>query len=516
MRKLSRIQVAIAIFLLFALTGAAAQDKDAAGAPAIPFPTRLRAAMRNGRVELSWQDAAEAPGGVQIYRHVMQITAETFSAASPIGSVGKGVQSYVDTPPDESLYYYAALSLASDGSAYPAFIAASNTTAAPISLKPASAEPLLIVSGKTAQSPAASAAPPAAAPAPIAAALAPATSPIAAAPTAAPAAAAPVAVSAQPAPATVKPATPSAKAQAAPAAPVESSKPAPLASEAKIPAAAPIAEATPRSSGPIESLSAQARDDSIVITYAGGAGKRLILYRGLGPIERSSDLLDASLVATFSDKDGKFIDYPVPGIDYWYAILTENDLKAGKIELVKGKNSSIAAVGVALTRRNAAVAEISPTSRSQPLPAFLLDAATGFAVPASAGSPATPAVLAPDSEKAVAAILAKAPPIKSPLPSLTILPEERGSPSGGEDYALSLIVSQKLARGDWAASTDQLRKYLSLNRSEKAAARAHFYLGEALAFAGAYRDGFFEFLSARAYYPIECAPWIAYVLAALR
>ena len=48
---------------------------------------------------------------------------------------------------------------------------------------------------------------------------------------------------------------------------------------------------------------------------------------------------------------------------------------------------------------------------------------------------------------------------------------------------------------------DQLRNYLSLNRSPKAAARAHFYLGEALAFMGSARDAFFEFLSARDSYP---------------
>jgi TolA-binding protein len=90
------------------------------------------------------------------------------------------------------------------------------------------------------------------------------------------------------------------------------------------------------------------------------------------------------------------------------------------------------------------------------------------------------------------------------------------SPSGGEDYALSIIVNDRLAAKDWEGAADQLRKYLSLNRGPKAAARAHFYLGQALSYSGDYRDAFFEFLSARELYSTDSKAWIEYVLSRLK
>jgi TolA-binding protein len=81
---------------------------------------------------------------------------------------------------------------------------------------------------------------------------------------------------------------------------------------------------------------------------------------------------------------------------------------------------------------------------------------------------------------------------------------------------LSLIVSSRLVNRDWAGAADQLRKYLSLNRTQKAISRARFYLGQALANMGLYKDAFFEFLSARPSYTIETKPWIEYLLTALR
>jgi TolA-binding protein len=77
-------------------------------------------------------------------------------------------------------------------------------------------------------------------------------------------------------------------------------------------------------------------------------------------------------------------------------------------------------------------------------------------------------------------------------------------------------VSDRIAAKDWVGAADQLRKYLSLNRGPKAAARARFYLGEALAFTGSGRDSFFEFLSARDFYPLETKPWIDYILSTLQ
>ena len=161
--------------------------------------------------------------------------------------------------------------------------------------------------------------------------------------------------------------------------------------------------------------------------------------------------------------------------------------------------------------------ETPPESRTTPLPYFLMeDGVSGNTVLSQNGGPTTSRPVSSETEKAIAALLLKSPPVNTAMPATRILPEELSIPSGGEDYSLSLIVSERIVAKDWLAAIDQLRKYLSLNRSPKASARARFYLGEALAYSGSSRDSFFEFLSARDFYPIETKPWIEYVLSILQ
>lgn len=278
--------------------------------------------------------------------------------------------------------------------------------------------------------------------------------------------------------------------------------------------------ASSSSTGPqafVSALAAKAQGDAILVSYKASPKSRLVLYRGSAPITKAADLLDATLVAAFTDKDGSFTDFPVPGMDYYYAILGEEDLKAGKIGISPGINSLILPIQVKASTLSTGLAETPAMSRTPPLPYFLMEdgaAGGGATLPIDEGPPPYRTV-SPDTEKAIALILAKAPKIQPPLPATRILPEEKAAPSGGEDYALSLLVSDRIAVKDWPGAADQLRKYLSLNRSPKAAARAHFYLGEAMVYLGSSRDAFFEFLLARDFYPIETKPWIEYVLSAL-
>ncbi len=267
----------------------------------------------------------------------------------------------------------------------------------------------------------------------------------------------------------------------------------------------------------VDEIAAKAKGDAIVVTYKAAPKSRLVLYRGTAPITSAADLLDATLVAAFTDKDGSFADYPVPGVDYYYALLGEEDLKAGRISIVPAVDTLTAPVHVHTGAVSSGLAETPPASRTPPLPYFLLeDGASGGAIMTEHEGPFPAQPVSPETQKAIASLLARAPEGKTVMPATRLLPEELSAPSGGEDYALSLIVSDRIAAKDWAAAVDQLRKYLSLNRSPRASARAHFYLGEALAFMGSGRDAFFEFLSAREFYPAETKPWIEYVLSTFR
>jgi hypothetical protein len=285
---------------------------------------------------------------------------------------------------------------------------------------------------------------------------------------------------------------------------------------AATPAAAAKPATAPKPIAPlVTGIGAKAKGDAILVSYAAPPKSRLVLYRGLKPIAVAADLLDATLVAAFADKDGSFADYPVPGVDYYYALLGEEDLKEGSILLSLGGNSLKKPVQVKAAAVASGFGENSASSRTPPLPYFLVEDGKSDTAVADEGGPQAERSIAPETAKAISSILAKTPEIKTSLPQAAILPEDRDEPTGGEDYSLSLIVRGQIAQKDWNAAIEQLRKYLSLNRSPNVQARAHFYLGEALASTGAERDAFFEFLSARDFYPVETKPWIEYSLRAL-
>jgi hypothetical protein len=419
--KIRKRRAFIALFAAVAIASFAQTSEKGSDTVFAPFPSKLRAAITDNLVVLSWMDSPDIKGGCVIYRSESPINAASFSSATRLGEVPFGAQSYSDKLSDAKQYYYAVLSLADDGTPYQVFIPARNTTATSL--------------------------------------------------------AAAVLVSPPPA------------------------------------LAATSGTALPF----VSALTAKVSGDAIIVSYKASPKSRLVLYRGSSQIAQTGDLLDATLVAAFSDKDGSFADYPVPGVDYYYAILGEEDLKAGKITITVGDNSLRQSVQVKAAAISTGFAETPPASRTPPLPYFLLEneAAGGAAAPLDDGLPPARSV-APETVKAISAILSKAPEPKPARPEAILLAEEKAAPAGGEDYALSLIVSSKIAAKDWTGATDQLRKYLSLNRGVSARARAHFYLGEALTFSGASRDAFFEFLSARDFYPTETKPWIEYVLSSLR
>ncbi len=441
-----------ATLALIACLGIAAASAQTQGSNSVfsPFPSRLRAAVKDNLVILTWTDSPDLKGRYVVYRSSAAPSSDNLASAARLGEVASGAQTYTDTPPDSKPYYYAVLALADDASPYQVFIPAKNTTTIGISV--AQANP-------------AKASPPAAE------------------------ASAPSATSASP--------------PSAPAAPVS-----------KTPAAA----ASPTAQAFVSGLTAKVKGDAIVLSYRASPKSRLVLYRGSMPLSEAADLLDATLIAAFTDKDGSFADFPVPGVDYYYAILGEEDLKAGRISLAAGANSLTGPVQVRAAAISAGFAETPPASRTPPLPYFLMEdgsAGGGQPLPQDEGPPPSRPV-SPETEKAISALLAKAPHINLAMPTTTILPEELAAPSGGEDYALSLIVADRIAAKDWVGASDQLRKYLSLNRGPRASARAHFYLGEALAFKGSGREAFFEFLSARDFYPLAAKPWIEYVLSKLQ
>ncbi|MDR2661599.1 MAG: hypothetical protein LBC31_01220 [Treponema sp.] len=242
-------------------------------------------------------------------------------------------------------------------------------------------------------------------------------------------------------------------------------------------------------SGPagIGTVTVSVEEDRVIINFSGpDRSKNLLLYRSISPIRRPEDLLSALIIQ--QKRGAPFIDYPVPGIPYYYAVIYEEDLGSPLLVIRPGHNATAEAAVIPSTAG-------PPDSRDIPLPRVNL----------SGGIPDTPGPAPAASPGRRAAERGKMEP--------AVFPEDlSGTPLEGEEYQLHTIVRGYFSIRDWDKSEEELRRFLALPRKIPLKARAHFYLGQACYFQGKSREALFAFLNAQENYPSETAPWIRAVL----
>ena len=293
------------------------------------------------------------------------------------------------------------------------------------------------------------------------------------------------------------------------AAPVSSSGPVPVITEAPAVAPGPAAEAVGRGSPPVpaavlvpgvSSMEAVVQGDKVIITFSEGSTKSATLYRSIRPITQTPDLLGAVIIQTRIRSP--FTDFPVPGIPYYYAVISEEDLVRGAIEIIPGRNATrhpveILPGGIA----NPQGRDI----RAMPLPQISVQAA----VPGMNAYNETPppAQLSPQAAKALGNIPERAryePVQKNPR----VFARDLEISAAGDEYTLSSLVKGPFAAKNWAAARDELVRFLVLPRNPEITARARFYLGQCYYFLHQSREGLFEFLAIRDRYPAESMEWI--------
>ncbi|GAB1433610.1 hypothetical protein MASR2M29_22360 [Spirochaetota bacterium] len=271
----------------------------------------------------------------------------------------------------------------------------------------------------------------------------------------------------------------------------------------------------PLVSGILTSVSGEAI--SISVEAKGDTG-RLVLYRSTKPITGASSLLDAVLTAIMEPGSGPYKDYPVPGIDYYYAVLAEKDLSSGVIKLVADQNATSRAISIQAGIYRIGLPSSGIASRSMPLPYLMLSRSFVDAQAVDIMDPLVKNIkLSAETEKSIQNLIAKyASNAKQYKPKIIIFPEDLKIGSGGEEYVLASIISEHFAKGAYAEAAKQLNLFLSLPRSQSSVDKAHFYKGQALALSGLYREAFFDLLQSQKSYYTETADWIDYILEQLR
>ena len=255
----------------------------------------------------------------------------------------------------------------------------------------------------------------------------------------------------------------------------------------------------------IYNLKAVMEGERAVITFdsSGAAARNAILYRSTQPVQSPQDLLNAVIVQ--SGIVSPFVDFPVPGISWYYAIIFEDDIASGNMGIKPGINATVSAVTISGQDQERAIRPI-------PLPILTLrDTISGGLF--IADIPNHTPLSAQTSETLRNTQI----PVKAPLvlKNPRVFTVDLAAPAGGEDSALIQIVMEYFLKFEWETARVSLQHYLSLPRSKEIEARARFYLGQALYYTANYREALIVFLSFRSQYPDEANVWIDAVLTAM-
>jgi len=272
------------------------------------------------------------------------------------------------------------------------------------------------------------------------------------------------------------------------------------------PSAPPVQTAAPvRAVQGIYDLKAAKDNDRIVVTFnVNGPAKNVVLYRSMRPVLTVQDLINAIVVQ--AGASSPYIDFPVPGIKWYYAAVFENEISSGNITLRSGINSTTQAVVISGSE------SARPALRPVPLPFITVN----NRILSNGGSTdmINTVPLKSETEKELDSVET---PGKEPLRKKQprIFRVDIDPPSEGQESLLNKIVHDYFVKEDWENTIKYLTNFLSLPRSKELQARARYYLGQALYFSGLYREALFEFLPVQTMYPDEANSWIDSILAAI-
>jgi hypothetical protein len=225
--------------------------------------------------------------------------------------------------------------------------------------------------------------------------------------------------------------------------------------------------------------------------------QKLLVYRSTDRISSARDILNATLIFVGEKGERDFQDYPIPGINYYYTLLSEDALKTGGLKIVPGENSTEKPLMVPAGRFRVGLPSFAPNSRAMPLPALSVRNANDIFTTTEQSAVTYPdsVKVKPETQKAIGGILSVLPEAKVEAePDFLVLDKERGRPETGEEYTLAEIVGSAAKYHNWPDAVFSLENFLSLYRSEAVEARARFYLGQAYFYSKQYREALFNLL----------------------
>ncbi len=252
----------------------------------------------------------------------------------------------------------------------------------------------------------------------------------------------------------------------------------------------------------ITSFDAMTRNDAVIVTWTATAPNRqLVLYRSTSPFMDLSSLVSAIVVSTFKDDGAPYVDYPVPGVPYYYAIIDDDSLRAGTVRFKDSANTNRIPVEIPSQYENVKRASV-PALRPMPLPWLNVTE-----------EPESVELTFSRETEAKIRDIARSGSISPVTPRKPyVFLSDREASGTGEDLALRLILKNTFTKGAYAEAITQLNDFLSIRRTDDTVARTRFYLGESLFFTGEYSKALFQFLLVEDRYYGQAREWARYAI----
>jgi hypothetical protein len=230
-------------------------------------------------------------------------------------------------------------------------------------------------------------------------------------------------------------------------------------------------------------------------------------------------LANATRVGEVTSGDAPVLDYPVPGISYFYGVFPADALAEGDPRFEPGVTVTADEVRIPLTTTRVTLPpfEGGPRSRN-PLPFLRITRELDGAEEELPQNPASvrPAVpLDEETAAAVARVTEALPEGDSERPEPRVLPVDRSTAEKGPASALSTVATGAFAERRFEEAERLLENLLSTPLPPDVKARSHFYLAQSYYFTGRLRPAFLEFLLARDEYYLETRPFIDRILSEL-
>jgi hypothetical protein len=289
-------------------------------------------------------------------------------------------------------------------------------------------------------------------------------------------------------------------------------------------------------------------------------GRELMVYRSTSPFTTADDLASAGVVATVMSTVESVIDYPVPGVPYYYGVVDSALVADGSAAFELGENTTETPVEVPLAT---VAAEPEPEAATEPVeeqPEEIASVPTITPEPEEMPVQVEQTVEATTADEAFVPVISRRRPLPLPFLQLntslltgdrlgdveitvprrqlissttqealnemygrltptstnnpgpeTLLEDTFPSPRGAE-FTLRTILDGPFANLAWENALLQLNNFLSLPLPDDIRSRALFYRAQCFYFTGESERAFVEFLLAREAHFAEVEKWLDLIL----